>query len=154
MAGTPGDFDTAIDFLHLLQKELGIEKPSKEPVFSAGSTESRKATLNIPKLRSPAAWVDTYYPVMNSPLDRSLEILNDDGTVSWKADIEEVSEGVLDPDAEKYALAVPTFHGLSRGGEVQGRLVYVNYGRKEDFDALEAQGVYFLRDISMLVRKH
>lgn len=154
MAGTPGDFDTAIDFLHLLQKELGIEKPSKEPVFSAGSTESRKATLNIPRLRSPAAWVDTYYPVMNSPLDRSLEILNDDGTVSWKADIEEVSEGELDPDAEKYALAVPTFHGLSRGGEVQGRLVYVNYGRKEDFDALEAQGVYSLRDISMLVRKH
>ena len=84
--------------------------------------------------------MDVYYPVMNSPLDRSLEILNDDGSVSWKADIEEVTEEEMDPDAGKYALAVPVFHGLSRGGEVQGRLIYVNYGRKEDYDALEEQG--------------
>ena len=92
MAGTPGDYDTAIDFLHIVQEALGIEQPSEDPVFSAGTKESRHATLSIPWLRRPKAWVDVYYPVMNSPLDRSLEILNDDGSVSWKADIEEVTE--------------------------------------------------------------
>lgn len=146
MAGTPGDYDTAIDFLHIVQEALGIEQPSEDPVFSAGTKESRHATLSIPWLRRPKAWVDVYYPVMNSPLDRSLEILNDDGSVSWKADIEEVTEEEMDPDAGKYALAVPVFHGLSRGGEVQGKLVYVNYGRKEDYDALEEQGEIFSMD--------
>ena len=141
MAGTDGDFQTAIDFLHLLQKELGIAPPAQEPVFAAGSVESRNATLSIPSAKTTSAWIDTYYPVMNSPLDRSLQIHDEDGNAVWNAHIEEVAEDVLDPEAGKYAEAVPAFHGLSRGGEVEGKLVYANYGRKEDFDELEKRGV-------------
>lgn len=142
MAGTDGDYDTALDFLQLVQKEFGIHTHGslKDFVFDAGSEKSRKATLDIQKLKKPTAWVDTYYPVLNSPLDRSLEILDDDGQVVWKADIEEVTETELDPDAGKYSDAVPTFHGLSRGGEAAGKLIYVNYGRKEDYDELDAKG--------------
>lgn len=140
MAGTDGDYDTAIDFLHLLQKELGISS-SQEPVFKAGSEDSRNATLNIPKLTKPTAWVDTYYPVLNTPVNHSVEILDDSGEkVIWSAQLEEVADSDEDPDAQKYAEAIPAFHGLSRSGEVQGKLVYVNYGRKEDYDALEEQG--------------
>ncbi|THH03312.1 hypothetical protein EW145_g6362 [Phellinidium pouzarii] len=152
MAGTPGDRATAIDFLRLLQKELDIPSSIFESdfVFDAGSHNSRNATLGITERNVPTAWIDTYYPMMNSPLDRSVEIFGEDEkNIAWKAILEEVAEDELDPDAGKYAEAVPVFHGLSRGGEVTGKLVYVNYGRKEDYDKLEAAGVNFTGTIAI-----
>ncbi|KAI0774433.1 Zn-dependent exopeptidase [Fomes fomentarius] len=140
LAGSTGDYETAKDFLALLQTELGIEAPPTLPVFSAGSPESRDATLGISKLKGPTAWIDTYYPVMNTPLDHSLEILDEDGNAVWTAELEEVADET-DPDAGKYYEAVTTWHGLSKGGSAKGKLVYANYGRKEDYDALDAQGV-------------
>ncbi|KAF7967266.1 hypothetical protein HWV62_35015 [Athelia sp. TMB] len=143
MAGTPGDFDTATDFLGLLQKELGIKHHScSPPIFKAGSTESRHATLSIPQTSELKAWIDVYYPVLNTPTERSLEILGSDGKPVWTANIEEVIDET-DPDAHKYANSVPAFHGLSAEGEVEGRLIYVNYGRKQDYDALVESGVDF-----------
>ncbi|PCH41196.1 Zn-dependent exopeptidase [Wolfiporia cocos MD-104 SS10] len=140
LAGSEGDYKTATDFLALLHHELGIDPPEVEPVFSAGSPESRNATLSISSLNGPTAWIDTYYPVMNTPLERKLEILDDDGNAIWTADLEEVADET-DPEAGKYSDAVPTFHGLSRDGEAKGKLVYAHYGRKQDYDALEALGV-------------
>ena len=140
MAGSPGDFETALDFLHLLQTELGVSASGTLPLYSAGTPESRNATLGIPHLKKPAAWTDTYYPIMNTPLDHSLEILDDAGNVVGKAELEEVADET-DPEAGKYFDAVTTWHGLSRGGSAKGKLVYANYGRKEDYDALVEQGV-------------
>ncbi|KAH9843828.1 Zn-dependent exopeptidase [Rhodofomes roseus] len=140
LAGSEGDYKTATDFLALLQRELGIPIPGAEPVFSAGSFESRNATLGITALDAPTAWIDVYYPVMNTPLDRSLQILSQDGDAVWTAELEEVADET-DPEAGKYADAVPTFHGLSRGGEAEGKLVYAHYGRKQDYDELDAKGV-------------
>lgn len=140
LAGSEGDYKTATDFLALLQRELGIPIPGAEPVFPAGSSESRNATLSITSLDAPTAWIDVYYPVMNTPLDRSLQILADGGDAVWTAELEEVADET-DPEAHKYADAVPTFHGLSRGGEAEGKLVYAHYGRKQDYDELEAKGV-------------
>ncbi|KAH9899708.1 Zn-dependent exopeptidase [Cubamyces lactineus] len=140
MAGTPGDFETAKDFLKLLQKELGVSTPSTLPLYSAGTPESRNATLGITELKAPTAWIDTYYPVMNTPLDHSLEILGEDGTPLWTAALEEVADDT-DPEAGKYYDAVTTWHGLSKGGSAKGKLVYANYGRKEDYDELVAKGV-------------
>ena len=37
----------------------------------------------------------------------------------------------------------PVFLGYSGSGSVQGPLIYVNYGRKEDFELLKSQGVSF-----------
>ena len=139
LAGSPGDFETAKDFLRLLQTELGAGSPATTPVFPAGSPESRNATLGISELKAPTAWIDTYYPVMNTPLDHSLEILDEDGNAVWTAALEEVADDT-DPEAGKYYDAVTTWHGLSRGGSAKGKLVYANYGRKEDFDELVAQG--------------
>ncbi|TBU46619.1 Zn-dependent exopeptidase [Dichomitus squalens] len=140
LAGTDGDFETAKNFLRLLQTELGAGAPGSIPLFSAGTPESRNATLGIPQLTKPTAWIDTYYPVMNTPLDHSVEILDDNGNVVWKAELEEVADET-DPEAGKYFDAVTTWHGLSRGGSARGKLVYANYGKKEDFDALVEQGV-------------
>ncbi|KAI0375808.1 Zn-dependent exopeptidase [Pilatotrama ljubarskyi] len=140
MAGTPGDFETAKDFLKLLQTELGAAAPASLPIYSAGTPESRNATLGITKLKAPTAWIDTYYPVMNTPLDHSLKILNEDGDAVWTAALEEVADDT-DPEAGKYYDAVTTWHGLSRGGSAKGKLVYANYGTKEDFDELVEKGV-------------
>ncbi|KAI0650574.1 Zn-dependent exopeptidase [Trametes meyenii] len=140
LAGSPGDFETAKDFLRLLQTELGAAVPAALPVYSAGTPESRDATLGITKLTAPTAWIDTYYPVMNTPLDHSVEILDEDGKTIQALELEEVADGT-DPEAGEYYGAVTTWHGFSRGGSAKGKLVYANYGRKEDYDALTAKGV-------------
>lgn len=140
LAGTAEDFEDAKVILQLFQEQFGIPLPEKEPIFSAGSPESRKATLDIPSLTSPHAWIDVYYPIMNTPINKSLEIIDEDGSVIWTAELEEDGDP-RDPGAAKYKTAVPTFHGYSKDGEAEGKLVYANYGRKEDYEALVADGV-------------
>ncbi|KAF8195605.1 Zn-dependent exopeptidase [Mycena galopus ATCC 62051] len=140
LAGSEGDLKTAKDWLSLLQTELGIKTPEAEPIFAAGSPESQAATKSIPKSMHPRAWIDVYYPVMNTPLDRALQVLDKDGEVVWEAALEEVADDT-DPEAGEHYLDVPTFHGLSAAGDVKGKLVYANYGTKEDYDALVEDGV-------------
>jgi N-acetylated-alpha-linked acidic dipeptidase len=140
IASSKEDLEDSRVILKLFQDQLNITVPSVEPLFSAGSEASRNATLNIATLKEPVAWIDTYYPFMNTPLDRSLTILDADNTVVWNADL--VEDGnPLDPDAAKYRDFIPTFHGLSKNGSAEGQLIYANYGRKEDYDELEAKGV-------------
>lgn len=139
LAGTPQDLETAKDFLRHLQQELGIGHACRLPIYSAGLDEGHAATLNISTYTEPTAWINTYYPILNSPLNHSLEILGEDGKPIWTADLEEVADGT-DPDAAEHATAVLAWHGISRGGEAQGKLVYVNHGRKEDYDALVEAG--------------
>ena len=139
IAGGIEDFEDATVILKLFQDEFGIPAPSEVPVYPAGSPESRSSVLDIPKLHRPAAWIDKYFPVMNTPLDRALSILGEDGEPEWEADLVEDGDP-RDPEAAKYRDAVPTFHGLSADGEVEGQVVYVNYGRKEDYDEIIAKG--------------
>ncbi|KAH9899682.1 Zn-dependent exopeptidase [Cubamyces lactineus] len=142
IAGSAGSFEAAKDLLELFQQEFGIPPPSEPPVFSAGSAASRAATLNIAKLGTPNAWIDTYYPLMNTPLRRSLSILDSAGAPLWEADLEEDGDPG-DPDAAKHKYAVPAFHGFSADGEVAGQLIYVNYGLNEDYDEVLAAGGNF-----------
>ncbi|KAF8138385.1 hypothetical protein EV363DRAFT_1427308 [Boletus edulis] len=142
LAGTPRDLETAKDFLAHLQQELCIDHDSELPIYAAGSVEAHAATLNISAYTHPTAWINTYYPILNSPLDHSLEILGEDGNPIWTAQLEEVSDGT-DPDATEYATSVLAWHGISRGGEAQGKLIHANYGQKGDYDALVEAGIDF-----------
>ena len=84
----------------LLQQELGAAAPSiGQPIYSAGTVESRNATLSIPTLNKPTAWIDVYYPVLNTPLNHSVEILNEHGDAVWSAPLEEEADET-DPDAD------------------------------------------------------
>jgi N-acetylated-alpha-linked acidic dipeptidase len=150
LAGSEGDLLTAKYFLDLLRHELSIQKATDDPIYPAGSEASRNATLSITNLIEPAAWIDVYYPVLNTPLDRSLEILADDGHTAWKAELEEVADE-LDSDAHTYADSVGAWHGLSKDGEAEGRLIFANYGRQHDYDELVEKGVNFTGAI-VLVR--
>jgi N-acetylated-alpha-linked acidic dipeptidase len=142
IASSKEDFADAKVILKLFQDEFDIPVPEDSPIFSAGSEASRNATLGINHLTAPAAWIDTYYPIMNTPLNSSLQIVGEDGEVLWDADLVEDGDPG-DPEAAKYKNAVPTFHGLSDDGDVEGQLIYADYGRQEDYNELEAKGVNF-----------
>ena len=137
--GSEGDLRTAKHFFNFLQHELCIRKSTEYPFYPAGSEASRNATLSITNLTKPTAWIDVYYPILNTPLDRSLAILGDDGTTVWSAKLEEIADE-LDNDAYTYAESVGAWHGLSRDGEAEGRLIYAHYGRKRDYDELVEKG--------------
>ena len=142
LAGSKTDYDTAVDILKTTQQHLGITSPDQVPVYSAGTFESRNATLNIPFADKPFAWIDKYFPVLNTPLDRHLEVLDENGNVVWKANLEEIADQT-DEDAHKYFDAVPTWHGLSKDGNVTGQLLYAGYGTKREYDDLVAAGTNF-----------
>ncbi|KAH8096736.1 Zn-dependent exopeptidase [Cristinia sonorae] len=139
LAGSEEDFEDAKVILKLFQEQFGISAPSEVPVFPAGSPESRSSTLNINKLSKPTAWIDKYYPVMNTGKEVGLEILGDDGDTVWTADLVEDGDP-RDPEAAKYKDAIPAWHGLSADGVAEGEVIYVNYGNKEDYDNLVSAG--------------
>ncbi|KAJ7044603.1 Zn-dependent exopeptidase [Mycena alexandri] len=157
LAGSEGDLKTAKDFLNIFQTEFGLESAASEPISRPALPSlkmqpipsQRPSTLGRgvrPEfiyhslLRMNSHLVDVYYPVMNTPLDRSLQLLDGDGEIIWEAELEEVADDT-DPDAGEHYTDVPTFHGLSAAGDVQGKLIYANYGRKEDYDDLVEKGV-------------
>ncbi|KDR83893.1 hypothetical protein GALMADRAFT_236364 [Galerina marginata CBS 339.88] len=145
LAGSSEDSLDAKTILHLLQDEFGIRKPAHLPIYDAGTPSSQNATILLTTSEAssrPNAWIDTYYPVLNTGLDQSLEILNSDGTPAWIADLVEDGDP-RDEDAHKYREVIPPWHGLSCEGDVTGQLIYANYGRKEDYDELVAQGTNF-----------
>ena len=143
LAGSQADFQDAKDVLSFFRNEFGISSSLVEPIFDAGSSESRHATLSTTsELKSPNAWIDVYYPVMNTGNADgiSLQILAEDGQSIWTADLLEDGDPG-DETAARYRDTVPPWHGLSAAGEAAGRLVYANYGTKDDYDKLVAMGV-------------
>ncbi|KAG1736384.1 Zn-dependent exopeptidase [Suillus occidentalis] len=143
LAGAVEDFQDAKDILVLFQSEFGIPTPDTEPIYPAGSPESREATLSTSsKLSKPAAWVDIYYPVMNTGNADGMvvELLGESDQSIWKADLLEDGDP-RDETAAKYKHSVPPFHGFSAAGEAVGQLVYANYGTHDDYEKLVAAGV-------------
>ncbi len=142
IASSTEDFEDSKVILKLFQDEFSIPAPEKEPIFPAGTEASRNATLNIGHLNEPAVWIDIYHPVLNTPLDRTVQILGDDGKPVWDADLVEDGDP-FDPDAAKYRDVIPTFHGFSKNGSAEVQLIYANHGTKEDYDELDAKGANF-----------
>lgn len=126
LAGSPQDFEDAKTMLELFQTEFGIPTPEEEPVYSAGSKKSRLSTLLLTSAlggAKPSAWVDVYYPVLDTPLDRNLDILGDDGQPIWSADLTEDGDP-LDEDAARYRDYIPAWHGLSGHGTGEGNVCW------------------------------
>ena len=101
----------------------------------------------------------TYETYINYPLDHRLALLKstDDGDTAgdvsrftagregtdYKLEFEcSLEEDVLEEDSTTgLEDRIPTFHGYSSNGNVTAQFVYVNYGRREDFQALVDAGV-------------
>ncbi|GAA5805488.1 hypothetical protein HPULCUR_011004 [Helicostylum pulchrum] len=72
------------------------------------------------------ASIETYLPYINYPLERRLAIVTGPPELLFEASLRETNER----DSS------PTFHAYSADGNVTGPIVYINYGRIEDFALL------------------
>jgi N-acetylated-alpha-linked acidic dipeptidase len=83
------------------------------------------------------AQIETFSALFPTPKSRVLELL---GPVPFKAKLQEPVVGV-DPTSSQNAEQLPTYNAYSRDGDVTAPLVYVNFGRPEDYETLDRMGV-------------
>ena len=148
LAGTGEDLFSALTLKAEYEKFLGIPYSAPyDKIFPAGTPENQEAIRGLKDKDEPEVWIDTvspslyyqyltlahasmtcsiwqYYPLMNKPVSRSVDILlpGGNGAVEWSAKLrEDLVEG--DPDS-KFRDEVPTFHGLSVSGNVTGRILF------------------------------
>jgi N-acetylated-alpha-linked acidic dipeptidase len=106
------------------------------------STKEDHETAEYVAAKFKAAGLDTeivpYRVLLNQPRKVSFEATTDDGVpLSSGPTREHVSS---DPFQDDPRVVMP-FNGSSGSGDVTGDVVYANYGRLEDFDALAAQHI-------------
>ncbi|KAI8346163.1 hypothetical protein BD560DRAFT_12566 [Blakeslea trispora] len=87
------------------------------------------------------ASIETYHPFLNYPLERRLAVVNGSHDLLYNATLKETEHDVL-----------PTFHAYSADGNVTGPVVYVNYGRLEDFVWISSQPNITLKGSIALMR--
>jgi N-acetylated-alpha-linked acidic dipeptidase len=83
------------------------------------------------------ARIETYDVLFPTPKERLVEMV---APTHFKAALEEPAVPV-DPTSGQKSEQLPTYNIYSIDGDVTGPLVYVNYGRPEDYDELDALGV-------------
>lgn len=139
LAGSDNDYASALSMLTFYQDSFSINSASTNsdtlPIYKAGSPESRNAILNLSSQTDPSAWIDTYFPILNTPSSSPLiQLLGENGEAIWEGTGEDGSEcGTLS--------GTPAFHGLSKPGDVSGELVFAGDATPEDFARLAAEGV-------------
>lgn len=82
--------------------------------------------------------LETFHPVLNYPKSRRLAIVQGPKSLLYEAALDEEDN------------QVPAFHAYSGNGNVTGPVVYVNYGRISDFQALQVRGVLFKGTIALI----
>ncbi|KAI9321685.1 hypothetical protein BX666DRAFT_1850197 [Dichotomocladium elegans] len=102
--------------------------------------------------------IETYYPLINYPIERRLAIVEGPSDLLYEAKLEEtpIKETPLpyDEGNNENQPALPTFHAYSSNGNVTGPVVYVSYGRYADFQSLQAQGLNFTGTIALMRNGH
>jgi N-acetylated-alpha-linked acidic dipeptidase len=83
------------------------------------------------------AQIETFTALFPTPKSRLLELL---GPAPFKASLQEPALSV-DPTSDQTREQLPTYNAYSRDGDVTAPLIYVNYGRPEDYDVLDRMGI-------------
>jgi N-acetylated-alpha-linked acidic dipeptidase len=83
------------------------------------------------------AKIETFSALFPTPKSRKLELL---GPTKFTAKLQEPPVSV-DPTSSQTSEQLPTYNAYSRDGDVTAPLVYVNYGRPEDYEVLDRMGV-------------
>ncbi|KAK4251312.1 hypothetical protein C7999DRAFT_10881 [Corynascus novoguineensis] len=96
-------------------------------------TEMLFAKYGLEDVRRDVFEVYLNYPTAQG---RGVEIWEEGGKMAWAAQLEEEEAGERSSGRQTFA-----FHGHSKSGDVQGRLIYANYGSKKDFQALKDRGI-------------
>src|SRR5476649_2436650 len=83
------------------------------------------------------AQIETFSVLFPTPKERVLELL---APTRFTARLEEPAVAG-DPTSDQKGEQLPTYNAYSIDGDVTGPLVYVNYGRPEDYEVLERYGI-------------
>ncbi|HEY3159235.1 MAG TPA: M28 family metallopeptidase [Vicinamibacterales bacterium] len=83
------------------------------------------------------ASIETYDALFPTPKERLVEMI---APTAFRLTLEEPAVAA-DPTSGQKAEQLPSFNAYSIDGDVTGPLVYVNYGRPQDYDDLERRGV-------------
>ena len=83
------------------------------------------------------ARLETYDVLFPTPRERVVEMV---GPTPFRATLEEPAVAV-DPTSNQKTEQLPGFNAYSIDGDVTAPLVYVNYGRPEDYDELDRRGI-------------
>ncbi|WP_295990082.1 transferrin receptor-like dimerization domain-containing protein [Rugamonas sp.] len=83
------------------------------------------------------AQIETFYVLFPTPKTRLLEMTSPS---RFSAKLEEPAEA-KDPTSRQKSEQLPSYNAYSIDGDVRGPLVYVNYGRQQDYEELEKQGI-------------
>ena len=83
------------------------------------------------------AQIETFSVLFPTPTERVLELV---APTQFRAKLEEPAVPA-DPTSDQKSEQLPTYNAYSIDGDVTGPLVYVNYGRPEDYEVLGRYGV-------------
>ena len=83
------------------------------------------------------AQIETFSVLFPTPTERVLELV---APTRFTAKLEEPAVAG-DPTSNQKSEQLPTFNAYSIDGDVTGPLVYVNYGRPDDYEVLERYGI-------------
>jgi N-acetylated-alpha-linked acidic dipeptidase len=83
------------------------------------------------------AQIEQFSALFPTPKSRLVELL---GPEPFKAKLQEPPVAG-DPTSDQQSEQLPTYNAYSRDGDVTAPLVYVNYGRQEDYDVLDRMGI-------------
>jgi N-acetylated-alpha-linked acidic dipeptidase len=83
------------------------------------------------------AEIEVFSVLFPTPTERVLELVE---PTRFRAKLEEPVVSI-DPTSNQTSEQLPNYNAYSIDGDVTGPLVYVNYGRPEDYDVLERHGI-------------
>jgi len=83
------------------------------------------------------AKIETFTTLFPTPKSRLVELL---GPEPFKAKLQEPPVPG-DPTSDQQSEQLPTYNAYSHDGDVTAPLVYVNYGRQEDYEVLDRMGI-------------
>lgn len=113
-----------------------VSRESHPPGSSEGNAIAREILQNLQNLGMDHTWTDSHYATLQFPSRTHRNTL-------WLVDSEGAELEEIPLDSEGYC-------AYSATGTATGGLVYVNYGRREDFDQLRVMGVSLNGSIAMV----
>jgi N-acetylated-alpha-linked acidic dipeptidase len=116
-----------------------LERLSARPHHVGSAYDKDNAEWILARFKESGwdAQIETFSVLYPTPKERVLELV---APTHFSARLEEPAVSV-DPTTNQRTEQLPTFNVYSIDGDVTGPLLYVNYGRPEDYDVLERHGI-------------
>jgi N-acetylated-alpha-linked acidic dipeptidase len=138
----PGQIERDAKFRELPQASnirASMERMSARPHHVGSPYDKDNAEWLLARFKEYGwdAEIETFSVLFPTPKERLLELVE---PTRFTAKLEEPAVAV-DPTSNQKSEQLPVYNAYSTDGDVTGPLVYVNYGRPEDYDVLERYGI-------------